>query len=437
MDTQPMPNRTLDGALRDVEERYTQRNPASHARYQRATAAMPGGNTRTVLFYDPFPLTLARGAGCRLWDIDGHEYIDFVCEQSAALYGHSNPVIQAAAEKALRDGIVLGGPNQYDVELAEQVKLRFPSVDTLRFCNSGTEANLLALVTARAVTGRQKVMFFQGGYHGGVLSFPSGPAPINVPIPAVMATYNDVEATAALIAANAGELAAIILEPMMGGAGCIPATREFLQMLRDQADAHGIVLIFDEVMTSRCSWGGIQAIHGIRPDLTSFGKYLGGGFAFGAFGGKAELMARFDPRRPDHFNHPGTYNNAVCTMAAGLAGLTQVLTPDASRRLNAMGDLLRDRLNQVAQARGVAMQATGMGSLVNIHFASWPIRNAGDAARGNMPLRKLLHLELLTQDIYTSRRGFLPLSIPVGEAEVERLVGAVDAFLDRYGDLAA
>jgi glutamate-1-semialdehyde 2,1-aminomutase len=354
-------NFDLATALKDSERRYTAANPKSEQRFRKAAESMPGGNTRTVLHYSPFPVAFQKGEAQRLTDIDGHVYTDFLGEYSAGLYGHSHPKIMAAAERALKSGIVLGGPNEYEAELAALVKGRFPSIDLIRFTNSGTEANLMALVTARAATGRSHIMAFEGGYHGGVLAFKSGPSAVNAPFPMVMATYNDTDATLTLIEKHKHELAAIILEPMMGGGGAIAADRAFLQALRDASAKHGIVLIFDEVMTSRLSPGGLQEAHGIRPDMTSFGKYIGGGFSFGAFGGTRRLMDRYDPTKPGSLAHAGTFNNNVMSMAAGAVGLREIYTPETARALSAAGESLKQRLNAVFAEKNVAMQATGVG----------------------------------------------------------------------------
>ncbi|OFW42158.1 MAG: hypothetical protein A3J29_10185 [Acidobacteria bacterium RIFCSPLOWO2_12_FULL_67_14b] len=308
-------NVSLDEALREAEARFSAANPKSAAQYQAATGSMPGGNTRSVLYYTPFPVTIARAEGATLEDIDGHRYTDFLGEYTAGLYGHSHPVILEAIREALDGGLVFGGPNRHEAELARLLCERFPSLDLVRFTNSGTEANLMALATARAATGRERILAFQGGYHGGVLSFADGvSSPINAPFPCVLAPFNDEAATLALIERHARELAAIIVEPMMGGGGGIPGTRPFLETLRQAAARHGIVLIFDEVMTSRLSSGGLQKRLGIIPDMTTLGKYLGGGLTFGAFGGRRDLMRRYDPREKDAWSHAGTFNNNVLTM---------------------------------------------------------------------------------------------------------------------------
>jgi len=427
-------NYDLATALKDSERRYAAANPKSEARFRKAAESMPGGNTRTVLHYSPFPLAFSKGEGPRLSDIDGHVYTDFLGEYSAGLYGHSHPKIMAAAERALKSGIVLGGPNEYEADLAALVKARFPSVDLIRFTNSGTEANLMALVTARAATGRSHVMAFQGGYHGGVLAFKDGPSAVNAPFPMVMAVYNDTDGTVALIEKHKHELAAIILEPMMGGGGAIAADRAFLQALRDASAKHGIVLIFDEVMTSRLSPGGLQEVHGIRPDMTSFGKYIGGGFSFGAFGGERRLMDRYDPTKPGSLAHAGTFNNNVMSMAAGAVGLREIYTPDAARKLNASGESLKERLNKVFAEKKVAMQATGIGSLLCVHFQRTAIKRPQDVDAAEEK-RALFHLEMMQRGYYLARRGYMALSVVLEPRDYDGFVVAAGAIADEYASV--
>ena len=438
------PNTDLVAAAAEAEARYVAANPQSAARFARATEAMPGGNTRTVLHYSPFPLTFAGGEGCRLRDVDGHGYADFLGEYSAGLYGHSNPLLQAAIKQAVDDGTVLGGPNRYEAELAGEMCKRFPSVERVRFCNSGTESNLFAMSAARIFTKRPAIMVFNGAYHGGVFYFGQHKSEINAPFPWIYASYNDTEATVALIDRHASELAAVILEPMMGGAGCIAATREFLQALRERCTRHGIVLIFDEVMTSRLSSGGLQKLVGVTPDMTTFGKYLGGGASFGAFGGRADIMARFDPRRADAVSHAGTFNNNVISMAAGATGLTKLYTPEVADGLTAAGDRLRERLNALAAARGLPVQVLGIGSMLNIHFHAGAIRRPediwprGEAAGARLAdLQKLLHLDMIEQGQYLARRGFITLSLPMTEADFAGFEAALDEFLAVRGPVVA
>lgn len=428
-------NLTVDDAIAEVSARLARENPASARRQETAEAHMPGGNTRTLLYYPPFPIAFAGGKGARLKDLDGHEYIDLVSEQSAAVYGHSEPRLIECIARVTREGINLGGPNRYEAGLAAAVTRRFPMIEQVRFCNSGTEANMFALSTARAATGRDKVLVFAGAYHGGLLWFPAGPGPLNAPVPVVIAPFNDSEKTCALIEENAASLAAVLIEPMMGGGGCLPASREFLSELRRACDRHGIVLIFDEVMTSRLGPHGLQETLGVRSDLTTLGKYVGGGMSIGAFGGRAALMARFDPRRPDHWNHAGTFNNNVLTMAAGIVGLTEVFTPEAAVQLNDKGERLRQRLNAAAERRDLPVTVTGIGSLMTIHFSRGPVTTPADVARANQALKPLLHLDLLLDHVYIARRGYIALSMPISEADLDQVVARFEGFLERWGAL--
>jgi len=432
-------NLDLDTALAEVERRYLDANPESVARHEAAKASMPGGNTRSILHYAPCPLTVVRGRGCRIQSLDGAEYIDFLGEYSAGLYGHSNPAIVAAMTAALDDGVVLGAPNLHEAKLAAELCARFPSLERVRFCNSGSEADLMALSLARAVTKRGKVLAFEEAYHGGFLIFGHGGSPLNVPFPMVMGRYNDLAGTRAQIAEHAEDLAAVILEPMLGAGGCIPAAPGFLEMLREETARHGILLVFDEVITSRLSPGGLQAKLGVIPDLTALGKYLGGGGSFGAFGGRAEIMDRFDPARPDRLFHAGTFNNDVLTMAAGYAGLTEVLSPAALEALNARGDTLRAALQATfegaGQGRALAMTASGLGSILCIHFRPGPITRPSDLEGEDPRLKQLFHLAMLERGIYLSPRGMMALSLPMGDAEIDALLGAVAGFIEDHHPL--
>jgi glutamate-1-semialdehyde 2,1-aminomutase len=389
---------------------------------------MPGGNTRTTIHQPPFPLTIVRGRGARLVDADGHEYVDFLGEYTAGLYGHSNAVIVDAIRAALADGIVLGAPNRYEGLLAEAICNRFPSIELVRFCNSGTEANLLALSLCRALTGQDGVLAFAGAYHGGILLFAHGISPLNPPFAWVVGEYNDAAEAARLVEEHAHELAAVIVEPLQGAAGVIPGEPAFLRALREATAARGVPLVFDEVMTARLAPGGMQALRGLEPDLTTLAKFVGGGLPFGAFGGRADLMRSFDPSRPDALQHGGTFNNDVLTMAAGSAGLTQVLTETEIDRLNGLGDRLRDRLNAFAAVRDIAFCATGFGSLVGLHFTRGPVRSEGDVPESS-ELRALLHLHMLECGFSYGRRGFIALSLPLRESDADGFAAAVEEFL--------
>jgi glutamate-1-semialdehyde 2,1-aminomutase len=413
----------LDTELTQARERYVAQRPIGAAMHAEAREVMPGGNTRTVLYHPPFPMRISHGHAQRVIDVDGHEYVDMLGEYTAGLYGHSQQVILDAVRAALDDGISLAGHNVYEARLAREIVDRFPALELVRFTNSGTEANLMAIALARVVTGRPGIAVMRGGYHGGLLYFGGGGSPVNAPYDAIVLDYNDVEGARASIREHADRLAAVVVEPVLGSGGVIPATREFLQTLQEEARAHGVLLILDEVMTSRLSPRGAAPLFDLTPDLLTLGKYLGGGLSFGAFGGRADLMSRFDPSQPGALPHAGTFNNNVLSMAAGLAGLTQVLDDPRLEALNARGDRLREQLNAVMAPHGWV--ATGMGSMVGFHPVSGPVRSPADLADADDRRRELLFLDLLERGFYVAPRGFIALSIEVTDDDVDEFVAAV------------
>jgi glutamate-1-semialdehyde 2,1-aminomutase len=289
----------------------------------------------------------------------------------------------------------------------------------------------MALAVAKAFTKRSKILVFTGAYHGGVLTFAGGNSPVNVPHDYVFGRYNDSAEAKRLIDLHAGGLAAVLVEPMLGAGGCIPGEPEFLRTLRQATEAVGALLIFDEVMTSRLSPGGRQQLLDLRPDLTTLGKYIGGGMSFGAFGGRADIMAMFDPRRADALPHAGTFNNNVLSMSAGIAGLTKIFTPEAAIGLNARGDALRERLNALCRDHQAPLQFTGLGSLMNAQATGREIRRPEDLATAEPRLKDLLFFDLVESGIYIARRGFTTLTLPIGQAETDRFVDAVGVFLSR------
>ncbi len=418
-----------DAALSEAVDRYIAKRPKTQQLHARAKEVMPGGNTRTVLYHPPFPVRVDTAEGARLTDVDGHQYIDFLGEYSAGIYGHSHPRIKKAMSEALETGLNIGAHHHREVAFAETVSKRF-NLDLVRFCNSGTEANMMALAAARCFTKRKKIMAFHGGYHGGTLYFTHGASPVNAPYDVVLAPFNDWEGTRQVLDKEA-DLAAAIIEPMQGGAGCIPADREFLSELRAETKKRGIVLIFDEVMTSRLGPNGLSAILGLEPDLKTLGKYIGGGMSFGAFGGRRDIMSQFDPSRPDALPHAGTFNNNTLTMTVGQAAMTEVFTPEACIALNARGDKLRNDLNDLFMRYQAPMKATGLGSMMALHPVSRDIKSVEDADHGDTRLRQLLYLDLLEQGIYMADRGFIALSLMVSEEDCSNLVAAMERFLEK------
>jgi glutamate-1-semialdehyde 2,1-aminomutase len=402
---------------------YAARRPGSARLHRRACASLPNGSTRSTLAYGPFPTAMDRGEGCRLWDVDGHEYLDLCGEFTAGLFGHSETRIHAAIHEAMARGVNRGAVGEAEAELAEILCARFPSLQRVRFTNSGTEANLWALTIARAFTGRDTILVFRGGYHGSVLTFPAdGPSPVTVPFPFAIAEYNDIDGSVALIRAHGANLAAILVEPMIGAGGCIPAQPEFLTTLRAAATEVGALLIFDEVMTSRMSVGGLQARLGVTPDMTTLGKYIGGGMSFGGFGGREDVMNLFDST----VLHGGTFNNNALSMAAGKIAMGEIFTADAAAALFDLGEGLRAELN--AACAGSGMQFCGIGSIMTAHFRAGPVERPYGATSRENGLRELFFFDMLARNIYLVPRGMVVLSLPVTARDVRRFIEAVREF---------
>ncbi|KAI1324163.1 class III aminotransferase [Xylariaceae sp. FL0255] len=456
----------IQAAYTKAEAQYIAANPLSHAAYAEAGRNMPGGNTRSVLYWAPFPVSVTSAEGYALHDADSHHYVDLLGEFSAGLYGHSDAVLQEAAVETLRQGLSFGAPHAAEARLAGLIRSRFPnSIELLRFTNSGTEATLMALAAAKAFTRRirGKVLVFEAAYHGGVFYFPQGCSgawsngerkagegmeknlerlvAVNAPHEYLVATYNDVASVDSLLDGKDGEdgVAAILIEPMLGSGGGIRATPEFLTHLRRRASELGALLIFDEVVTSRMySGGGIQTELGVVPDLTTLGKYIGGGMSFGAFGGRADVMSLFDPRSPEAIRHAGTFNNNVLTMNVGATGLERVFTPAKARQLHVLGDQVRDRINAI----GSTLKVLGCGSILTFHVtavAAADVRSPDDLAGEDPRLVDLFHLEMLHEGFYLARRGHVSLSLPLlepkGRRELDRFVGAVEGFVQRFQGL--
>jgi glutamate-1-semialdehyde 2,1-aminomutase len=428
------PSTSLDAALVQARRRYADANPVSASWAQRAADVLPGGNTRSVLHFDPFPFRVASAEGRHLVDVDGHRYVDLLGNYTAGLLGHSPAPVRAAAHEAIDGGWALGAVHPNEVRLAELIAGRFASIEQVRFTNSGTEANLMALAVATNHTNRRRVLVFAGGYHGGVLTF-AGHRDVNVPHDWIVSTYNDIEAVDSVFAEQGDSIAAVLVEPLQGSAGCLPADPDFLRSLRRHCDDTGALLIFDEVMTSRLAPGGMQQLLGIAPDLTTLGKYLAGGFTFGAFGGPRHLMAAFDANAGGRLGHAGTFNNNVVSMAAGVATLTEVLTAEVLATTNARGERLRSGLNDTFDRHGVPMCATGAGSLMNLHGTAGPVTSVDDLRSADDRWKELLFFSALDTGFYIARRGFIALSIEITDDDVDAFVGFVDSWAAGTGGM--
>ncbi|OQV01287.1 hypothetical protein CLAIMM_06670 [Cladophialophora immunda] len=422
----------LNNALAAARARFERANPNSRKQHEIAVKSLPGGNTRSLLHTSPFPLSMKCGQGPYVLDEDGHRYLDFVGELTAGIYGHSHPVIREAIVSTFDTvGLNLGATTIQEERHASLIRERF-NVECVRFTNSGTEATMHALGAARRFTGRRKVVVFTGGYHGAVFSFGSGIAPNNVDLDDwVLAKYNDIKSTRVAIEGTP-DIAAVLVEGMQGAGGCIPATKDFMLAVQESAKKAGAIFILDEVMTSRLAPGGLQSLLGLKPDMTTFGKYLGGGFAFGAFSGRADIMSVYDPRNRDALAHSGTFNNNTMAMYAGYAGLAKVLTPEVNIAFNSLGDAFREKLRKVT--KGTKCAFTGRGAILAAHFTDQGLQDISSVedVTEDWDLKDLFWFEMLEDGFWITRRGSIALIMGTSPEDLARFVGCVERFLERH-----
>ena len=307
------------------------------------------------------------------------------------------------------------------------------AISECRFTNSGTEANLMAITLSRIVTGRSMIMVMYGGYHGGVFYYSHGNAPWNAPFPTVVAPYNDLEGCEELINEYALDLAAVIVEPMLGS-GCVPADARFLSGLANAAQQVGAILITDEVMTSRHGPRGLADLLGVRPDIATYGKYFAGGFSIGAFAGRADLLDHFDATKPDSIPHAGTFNNNVATMSAGCVVLSELFTSDTAITLTARGEDLRARIDDVLHQHKLPLTITGFGSMNAVHALPHRPQNGTDLLDRDPVLQEALFLALLHRGVYTAPRGSLNLGLAITEWDLDHYLNALDDSLGELSD---
>jgi len=421
----------LTEAVAEARRRYAEANPRSRELAARAARVLPGGNTRSVLHVEPFAFRVVGADGAVLHDADGHDYVDLLGDYSAGLLGRGSTVAGVIRD-VLDRGWSYGAMSEPETTFAEAVVARFPSIDQVRFTNSGTEANVMALMTARYATGRDKVVVFDHGYHGGPLYFGDAGAPLRIPFDYVVLPYNDIGAATRAFEQHGAELACVLVEPMQGSGGCIPGDPDFLAHLRALSTAVGAVLIFDEVMTLRLSVGGAQQLLGITPDMTTLGKYLGGGLSFGAFGGRADLMGTFDPARGG-LSHAGTFNNNAFTMAVGAVVAADLVGAEALATVNERGDRLRAGLQARFDASPLPFCVTGWGSLLCVH----PVASPAEIDEADVRWRDLFFHDVLDAGHYTAPRGMLALSMAVSDDDTGAFLEAVERFCERRAGLAA
>ncbi|MDD7938081.1 aminotransferase class III-fold pyridoxal phosphate-dependent enzyme [Actinomycetospora lutea] len=364
----------------------------------------------------PFPFRVQSASGSRLIDVDGHTLIDFCGDFTAGLLGHTPSSVAEAVRSSLNRGWSFGATTTTEIRAAELVCARFESIQQVRFTHSGTEANLFAIAAALNFAQRDRVLVFDNSFHGGVISFLPDSQRMNVPHNFLIANFNDLDSVEEAFAS--GPIGCVVVEPVQGAGGCIPASREFLDRLRKRCSSDNTVLIFDEIMTSRLHPRGAQALYGVQADLTTLGKYLAGGTAFGAFGGQLEIMKQFDMGSGGLLAHSGTFNNNSINLAVAVAVMSAELSAERIESVNRRGDLLRERLNDTFSNLELPLWVTGLGSMLHIHcvdsvWYDW------------------LFYELLEDGFYVSPKGFIGLSFEIGDLECEGLVESVAAWGSR------
>ena len=413
--------------------------------YQRARAVLPGGNSRTSVFLNPYPIYATSGQGSRITDADGVERIDFVNNYTSLIHGHAHPVIVDAVTKQVQSGSCFSAPTETEVKLAEILADRLPSIEHTRFTNSGTEAVMMAIKAARGYTNRSKIAKCEGAYHGsydyaevsqGVTSqdwgdesapnsfSPSKGTPQGVREEVVVIPYNDVPKSKAILTPHANDLAAIIIDPMSNQCGLRPASVEFLTFIRNFTRQHGIILIFDEVISFRLGFHGAQGVFGCTPDLTALGKVIGCGYPVGAVAGKTDVMSVFDPSDGKPIvPHAGTFNANPITMTAGRAAL-ELMTTDAYEKIDMLGERVRKGLRDALDTAGVPGMVSGQGSLFRLFLAE----KEGDGYRRMMmtsnesAMMTELHRYFLNHGIFMSFYGLGNTSTAHTEEDIDKLI---------------
>ena len=422
---------------------FTRSTDRSAALFEEAQRHLPGGVNSPVRAFRGVggtPLFIERARGAHVWDADGNQYLDYVASWGPLIAGHAEPSVVLAIQHAAARGTSYGAPTEVEIRLAELVKDAFPSVDLVRFVSSGTEATMSALRLARAATGRELIIKFDGGYHGhadGLLvQAGSGPLTLGAPdspgVPTATAAqtlslpYNDLSTAGAAFQQHAARIAAVIVEPIAGNMGIIPPAAGFLEGLRDLCTRHGALLVFDEVITGfRVGWGGAQALFGIIPDLTCLGKIVGGGLPVGAYGGRRELMERIAPLGPVY--QAGTLSGNPLAMAAGIATLRLLRRPGTYTRLEQMAARLVEGVGHAARDAGVPYTSNRVGSMLTGFFTAQPVTDYASAKRSDTARYARFFHAMLDRGIYVAPSQFEAAFVSLAHSaeDIEATIGVV------------
>lgn len=415
----------------------------SEQAFAQAQPLMPGGVSSPVRAFKGVggsPLFIDSASGPYVFDIDGNRYIDYVGSYGPAILGHAPAAVVQAVQRVAEKGFSFGAPTQLESQLAKMVIDAVPSVEKVRFVNSGTEAALSAARLARAFTKREKLIKFAGCYHGhadaflakagsGVttLGLPDSPGvPQPVAANTLTATFNDVASVAELLEANKKQVAAILVEPVAGNMGCIPPVAGFLEGLRQLADEHGALLVFDEVMTGfRVAYGGAQSLYNVQPDITCFGKVIGGGLPVGAYGGRGDIMAMVAPEGPMY--QAGTLSGNPLAMTAGIETLKQLQQPGVYDRLTSTAQTLADGINEVFTQAGQPIATTAVGGMLGFYMVNGPVTNFEDACQVNRDAFTQLFWRLLENGVYLAPSPFEAMFVSLAHSP-EVISSTINAF---------
>ncbi len=446
--TEARPSTKAERWLEQVAERYRARTPRSAATFEQATRLLPGGVPAGLGYMRPYPLYIERGEGAHVWDADGHQLVDLMSGDWLLPLGHANPAVVAATTAQITNGTTYCSPHvTLGLRLAEVLQQRLPSIERIRFTTSGTEATQSALRLARGFTGRGKVAKMRGGYHGThdvsliangrFLNNPDYVAPGIIPgtrDSVVLLPFNQPDDAEAIIEEHAADLAAVIVEPILGGSGMVPGTPEFLQRLRDVTARHGVVLIFDEVVTFATGPHGVQGTYGIRPDLTTLGKAIGGGLPLGAFGGRADIMALVDPviDPTTAYRHASTLGGTPAPLAAGLAQVEQ-LTPETHEHMNALGERFRAGVRDIAERVDVPLQATGAAHMFGLHWTRTPVVDFDTTQTSDRAVISGLMLHLINEGFLVFLAGTGTLNAAMSEQDVDSALSTIESSIRESG----
>jgi glutamate-1-semialdehyde 2,1-aminomutase len=414
----------------DVEE-YSRRTTRSRALFRRAQKVLPSGSTRSPFFGTPYPFYAQRAEGCRVWDVDGNEYVDYVNNMGPLVLGHRHPAVERAVADQVAS-IWCGAPIEREIELAETILKAFPMGDRVLFTPSGTEALMKLARAARAASGKKKLAIDSGSFHGTSDSLsPGRGVPEELGALVLRYRYNDEASFRKVIAEHRDELAAVVIEAILGPAGGVPPTKSFLRMVREETERHGITLIFDEVVTGfRLARGGISELYSVRPDAVALGKIIGGGFPVGAFLGPRELMGEFSYSRAEfpmvgkaRISHAGTFNAHPVTMAAGLATLGE-LTPERYQHLARLGSQVRRTLHELSDEERIPNSVTGIGSIFRLHVTPTEVTDAETANLSDEYAARLFDFFMLTSGVSLPRFHSAFCSTPMGKREMTQFKDA-------------